>query len=57
MKIALVAKAIYPARGGVELHVHNLARELTNLGHDVHVFVGSGNFHESHTSGYVLTSG
>jgi glycosyltransferase involved in cell wall biosynthesis len=41
MKIALVSKAIYPVRGGVELHVHNLACELTQLGHQVHAFTSS----------------
>jgi glycosyltransferase involved in cell wall biosynthesis len=57
MKIALVVKAIYPARGGVELHVHNLAHELAKLGHQVHVFTSSGVARESRPNGYALTSG
>jgi glycosyltransferase involved in cell wall biosynthesis len=57
MKVALVSKAIYPARGGVELHVHNLAHELANLGHDVHVFTAAGPQQESPPNGYALTSG
>ncbi len=57
MKIALVAKAIYPARGGVELHVHNLAHELANLGHQVHVFTAHGPVRESRPNGYALISG
>ena len=39
MKIALASKAVYPVRGGVELHVHNLALELAAMGHEVHAFV------------------
>jgi glycosyltransferase involved in cell wall biosynthesis len=57
MKVALVAKAIYPARGGVELHVHNLAHELANLGHDVHVFIAAGPRQESRPNGYRLICG
>jgi glycosyltransferase involved in cell wall biosynthesis len=57
MKIALVSKAIYPMRGGVELHVHNLAHELARLGHDVHVFTANGPRSESRPNGYALSSG
>jgi len=57
MKVALVAKAIYPTRGGVELHVHNLAHELANLGNDVHVFAANGPRRESQPNGYMLSSG
>lgn len=57
MKIALVSKAIYPARGGVELHVHSLAHELAELGHEVHVFTASGPPNKSRPNGYLLTSG
>ncbi len=38
MKIGLVSPAVYPVRGGVELHVYNLARGLMRAGHQVHVF-------------------
>ncbi len=57
MKIALVAKAIYPVRGGVELHVHNLAHALAGLGHEVRVFSGHGPALESRPNGYALSSG
>lgn len=56
MKVALVAKAIYPARGGVELHIHNLAHEVAKLGHDVHVFISSEVPQQSCSDGYALTS-
>src|SRR5262249_33806467 len=57
MKVALVAKAIYPARGGVELHVHNLAHELGNLGHQVQVLTASGPRKKSRPNSYWLNSG
>jgi glycosyltransferase involved in cell wall biosynthesis len=41
MKIALVAKAVYPIRGGMELHVHNLAQGLAAMGHHVCVFTAA----------------
>ena len=57
MKIALAAPAIYPARGGVELHVHGLARSLAALGHEVHVFTGAGPVGESSGFGYRVSRG
>lgn len=62
MKIALVSKAIYPARGGVELHVHNLACSLAGLGHEVHAFTllsapGSRGQPESRSAAYRVVSG
>ena len=57
MRVALVAKAIYPARGGVELHVHNLAHELAKLGYEVNVFTADGARQDSRPNGYVLSSG
>jgi glycosyltransferase involved in cell wall biosynthesis len=57
VKIALVSKAIYPARGGVELHVHSLAQELAELGHDIHAFTANSPRHESRPNGYFLNSG
>ena len=34
LRVALVAEDYYPQLGGVPEHVHHLARELTNLGHE-----------------------
>ena len=57
MKIALVSKAIYPTRGGVELHVHNLALELLALGHHVQVFVAGNAARPTARREYVLHTG
>lgn len=37
LRIAMVAPAVFPVRGGVEAHVHHLAQQLTTLGHHVTV--------------------
>lgn len=37
MKIALISEYYYPLLGGITEHVHNLARTLDKLGHDVTV--------------------
>ncbi len=43
MKLLLVTSAYPPeSRGGTELHVRDMARELATLGHDVKVFVRIG---------------
>lgn len=39
MRLALAASSYLPRIGGVEEHVHHLARELTARGHDVEVWV------------------
>jgi glycosyltransferase involved in cell wall biosynthesis len=57
MKIALASKAVYPARGGVELHVHNLALELAGMGHEVHAFVSTPANGHSYASAYTVHPG
>jgi glycosyltransferase involved in cell wall biosynthesis len=52
MKIALVAKSVYPTRGGVELHVHNLALEMVARGHQVQVFISKNGVEHSPALGY-----
>jgi glycosyltransferase involved in cell wall biosynthesis len=52
MKIALVAKSVYPTRGGVELHVHNLALEMVARGNQVQVFIAKNGVEHSPDVGY-----
>jgi glycosyltransferase involved in cell wall biosynthesis len=54
MKIALVAKSVYPTRGGVELHVHNLALEMVALGHAVQVFIAQNGAEHAPDRGYAV---
>ncbi|WP_263417252.1 glycosyltransferase family 4 protein [Terriglobus albidus] len=37
LRIAMVAQAVYPVRGGVEMHVHNLVTLLQQQGHEITV--------------------
>jgi glycosyltransferase involved in cell wall biosynthesis len=42
MRVVLAAPDMYPARGGVELHVFNIARGLASVGHEVTVLLQNG---------------
>ncbi|NJD99672.1 glycosyltransferase family 1 protein [Thermococcus sp. LS1] len=44
LKIALVSDWFFPSVGGIEYHIHDLATQLTYLGHDVHVITRSGTY-------------
>ncbi|WP_456396889.1 glycosyltransferase family 4 protein [Thermococcus sp.] len=44
LKIALVSDWFFPSVGGIEYHIHDLATQLTHLGHDVHVITRSGTY-------------
>lgn len=52
-----MANDVYPARGGVELHVHNLACSLSQLGHQPHVFVQAGPSSDCEVGGYRISRG
>ncbi len=41
-KIALVSDWYFPGKGGIEYHIHDLARCLTERGHEVHVITKNG---------------
>ncbi len=44
LKIALVSDWFFPSVGGIEYHIHDLATQLTHLGHDVHVITRFGDY-------------
>lgn len=44
LKIALVSDWFFPSVGGIEYHIHDLATQLTSLGHDVHVITRFGEY-------------
>ncbi len=44
LKIALATDWFFPSFGGIEYHVDELARELTKLGHEVHVITKEGDY-------------
>ncbi|WP_297501646.1 glycosyltransferase family 4 protein [Thermococcus sp.] len=44
LKIALVSDWFFPSVGGIEYHIHDLATELTSLGHEVHVITQFGDY-------------
>lgn len=44
LKIALVSDWFFPGIGGIEHHIHELALNLTKLGHEVHVITRFGQY-------------
>ncbi|NJE61208.1 glycosyltransferase family 4 protein [Thermococcus sp. 21S7] len=44
LKIALASDWFFPSVGGVEYHIHDLATRLVEMGHEVHVITGPGDF-------------
>ena len=46
-KIALVCDWYLPRIGGIEIHLHDLARELINRGHEVHIITTTRRPHAS----------
>jgi glycosyltransferase involved in cell wall biosynthesis len=57
LKILLVAPGIYPARGGVELHVFRIAQGLVSRGDSVAVATAFGNTSEESRDGFTIFSG
>jgi glycosyltransferase involved in cell wall biosynthesis len=44
LKIALVSDWFFPSIGGIEYHIHELALNLTKLGHEVHIITRFGQY-------------
>ena len=44
LKIALASDWFFPSIGGIEYHIHDLALNLVDMGHDVHVITRFGDF-------------
>ncbi|HYX53047.1 MAG TPA: glycosyltransferase family 4 protein, partial [Candidatus Limnocylindrales bacterium] len=56
MKVFLVSKAIYPERGGVELHVYRIAEGLLAMGHQVWALVEGKQQAETRSNGLRVVS-